>query len=546
MKKVTSKRLLYFLNISMTCYLPIVIMTVAFSCSSKEDTANAKDNIVLGEETDMVFFAFDEYNIPWKDNLHMTMVQPEKYANNPVLPRGDKGSVDEFGVQFYGSVIKDKGKFRLWYIAMDNESLPLILNSEKRKNYSGLRPAYAESEDGIHWYKPNLGLVEYRGNKNNNLVLIDPPEVAGIHLIVLHEPDDPDAEKQFKMLLTVAAKMRKGEIQTESSIVLFSADGLRWKSASELTFKDGVLDENSLVLPHVYFEQGGLYRWKGVYHLSGQQFDWWKNDGNRVGRVMKIFRSPDLLNWDPAMAYSFRRDDLGDQALAPGSREEAHIASSVWHRNNVLLGVYGLWHGAEKWEDRSMDLGFMFSNDGIHFREPVRDYVFIKRGGTGDWDEGGLLQGQGFINIKDSTYIWYGSWDMTKLNYPPRGGVGLVTFRRDGFAYLQAKDTKRESHFITRTIEQHELKSDHISLHINAEGATNLLPIRVELVDNSGIPIPEYSGNNAALITGDGTYQEVKWPGTKPPIKRDFAIRVSYAANNAMRFYALYLDQNME
>jgi hypothetical protein len=27
---------------------------------------------------------------------------------------------------------------------------------------------YAVSEDGLHWEKPNLGLVEYNGSKENN------------------------------------------------------------------------------------------------------------------------------------------------------------------------------------------------------------------------------------------------------------------------------------------------------------------------------------------------------------------------------------------
>ena len=29
---------------------------------------------------------------------------------------------------------------------------------------------YAESEDGIHWHKPDLGLCEFQGSKANNIV----------------------------------------------------------------------------------------------------------------------------------------------------------------------------------------------------------------------------------------------------------------------------------------------------------------------------------------------------------------------------------------
>lgn len=493
-------------------------------------------------DDDKVFFAFDDDNIPWKHNLQLSLVKPTKLAQNPVLPRGPKGSVDEFGVQFYGSIIQHEGKYKMWYIAMDNESLSRLLTSKTKKDYSGLRPAYAESEDGIHWQKPNLGLVSYKGNKDNNLVLIDPPETAGIHLIVLYEPTDPDANKRFKMLLTVAADMQGGTLQTESSVVLFSPDGLRWKSASPLHFHGGILAESDLQLPAVYFEQGGLYRWKGIYHLAGQQFDWWINDGNPVGRVMKIFRSPDLLHWEEAMSYSYRRDDRGDPSVKPGLREEAHLAGSVWTRNNVLLATYGMWHGAEHWEDRSMDLGLLLSTDGIHFNEPIRDAVFIERGKPGEWDEGGLLQGQGFMNIEDSTYIAYGSWDMTKPDYPPRGGVGLIRLRRDGFGFLAPKDPTRDAYFITRNIEPHEFKNGSPAIHLNIEGCSETSPIRVELIDERGVPIPKYSGENAAEVTRSDVYCEVNWPnGVPSSMESDFALKVTLVRPDNTRIYALYL-----
>jgi hypothetical protein len=76
------------------------------------------------------------------------------------------------------------------------------------------------------------------------------------------------------------------------------------------------------------------------------------------------------------------------------------------------LGLYGLWHGAKQWKDRSIDLGFLVSNDGVHFREPARDWVFLQRGEDGAWDEGGLLQAQAFENVGEATYVWYGAWDL--------------------------------------------------------------------------------------------------------------------------------------
>src|SRR5437763_1506492 len=36
--------------------------------------------------------------------------------------------------------------------------------------------AYAESRDGIHWMKPKLGVVEFRGSKANNLFYTFAPD----------------------------------------------------------------------------------------------------------------------------------------------------------------------------------------------------------------------------------------------------------------------------------------------------------------------------------------------------------------------------------
>ena len=486
------------------------------------------------------FFAFDDHGIPKQDNLRLTLLQPKKHPNNPVVPRGAKGSVDEWAVQFYGSVLRHEGKFKMWYVAADDESLELI---KRGLGFSGLRPAYAESADGIHWRKPNLGLVEHGGNKQNNLVLMDPSDVGGIHLIVIHEADEPDPARRFKMLLTVAASV--GRSKGSSSITLFSPDGLRWKSGTRVRFEKGFLVEEDLILPQGNYEQGGLYKWNGIYHLPGQQFSpWvWQPDGKPVGRAMTILRSRDLIEWEPTKSLGFIRGGSVGREIPVSQAEEAHLAASVWHRGNVLLGVYGLWHGAANWQDRTMDLGFMISNDGLHFREPIRDYVFIPRGEDGAWDQGGLLQGQGFANVGEQTYHWYGSWDLRKPSYPPRGGVGLVTLPRDRFGYLSRHREKAPAQFVTDLVEP---KSAAARLFVNVEGVSDQTPLAIELLDAREQPLPDYSGENAAKVTAGGTHVAVIWPSRKSGTVdsgKQFLIRAILPEGGDVRIYAVYVDR---
>ena len=47
----------------------------------------------------------------------------------------------------------------MWYTGHDKDNRRLV--------------CYAVSRDGVEWKKPNLGLVEYNGSRDNNLVLSD-------------------------------------------------------------------------------------------------------------------------------------------------------------------------------------------------------------------------------------------------------------------------------------------------------------------------------------------------------------------------------------
>ena len=59
------------------------------------------------------------------------------------------------------SVLQDQGKLRMWYECYDREGWPTADDTSF---------CYAESEDGINWTRPNLGLFEYKGSKKNNIL----------------------------------------------------------------------------------------------------------------------------------------------------------------------------------------------------------------------------------------------------------------------------------------------------------------------------------------------------------------------------------------
>src|SRR5205085_6501658 len=81
----------------------------------------------------------------------------------------------------------------------------------------------AISNDGYHWEKPNLGLIEYKGSKKNNILALW-TDYDGYYNVI-KDPHDPDPQRRYKAM---------GELdpppanQSGGVSVAFSPDGVRW------------------------------------------------------------------------------------------------------------------------------------------------------------------------------------------------------------------------------------------------------------------------------------------------------------------------------
>lgn len=493
--------------------------------------------------SEAVLFAFDDHSIPWRDNLKLTPITAEKHPANPVVRRGLKGAPDHGHAILYGSVLHIGGKFRMWYLGMFETDLK-----------SGQAPGwwrpmcYAESDDGVTWTKPELGLVEFNGNRKNNICRIDSevPSLAKVNdfLSVLHEPDDPDPQRRYKCAYIAHPTFddvrggRSGigpdERRWGAFICATSPDGLSWKVVGDRPMNAG----------GERFEVSGLYRFGNFYYAPGQLAQpWaWRADGSPIGRVMLSYRSPDFENWSAGKATSFARH--GQLASTPIKGQQTHMGAGMWNRGNAIVGLYGRWQDAEKkpadgryWNAGvTIDLGLIVSNDGIHFREPVPDHPVIPRGGEDDWDNIALLQGHAFVNAGDQTMMWYSHWDTGgKLRNME---IGLASLRRDGFAHLSRHISDSRAQFVTTTFET----EGKARLYLNAEGVSKRQPLRVELLDDFDRPIAGFSGQGSAKMIRSGTRLEVRW--ARPlPIGQKLAARITYPTGGDAKVYAIYIGE---
>ncbi len=486
------------------------------------DRGAPSNALVTGIDPDeLVLFAFDDHWIPLRSQLELHMERPSLYESNPVLKLGNEDEPDHFFASLYGTVFRLNGKFRMWYGAVDNweEFEP------PRKN---MRLAYAESDDGIHWLKPRLGLRAYRGNKENNLLALE--REAYNSPLVLYEPEEPDPSRRFKM--TFVGYNHSGIPRSPLLCVAFSPDGFRWKEY-----------QSNPVVRHTWCETSGIYRWNGNYYVNGQTS--WPTTNPK--RTMMSFVSRDMCDWEQAGIVSFYRHDLSHRTgfnVGP----QVHLGASVWHRRNVLLGFYGQWEGPtnDQKPDVRMNLGLIISNDGLLFREPVPGFSFIKWGEEkSDWKTIRLLQGNAFVNHGDQTLIWYGgASDPTgkSIAIEHRAMVGLATLPRDRFGSLRPRGA--DAGWISNLLPP---MPAGVQLAINADGLGPEAQLRVEALDNDFHPVAGYSGDKAAHLIQSSLRERVIWPERRAGFSssKPWRLRLKFEGDQAkqIRFYALYLKQ---
>lgn len=127
-----------------------------------------------------------------------------------------------------GTLILEPGVFKYWYQVY---TLPGACAATP----GTFQAAYAESTDGLHWHKPELGLVRLASGEPNNLFATD---VGWIN--VIRDDHDPTQRRRYKMLAFGAGQRKRGArpgwMGTEGGwgwCVYFSPDGLHWEGHPE-------------------------------------------------------------------------------------------------------------------------------------------------------------------------------------------------------------------------------------------------------------------------------------------------------------------------
>jgi hypothetical protein len=162
----------------------------------------------------------DDDLIARTNGIEQIVNQPAKHHVNPVLT-WDKPWEGNCVIT-WGSILyePDEKLFKAWYE---------VYKKYPPQGEAKVVVCYATSRDGIKWDKPNLGLYDFRGSKENNIImrdLIDAPTV-------FRDPN-PTADVKYRMFWCGRDSRKDWIVQSA-----ISADGIHWKEQEGVRVKAG-------------------------------------------------------------------------------------------------------------------------------------------------------------------------------------------------------------------------------------------------------------------------------------------------------------------
>jgi len=410
----------------------------------------------------------------------------------------------------YHSIFRDGDLYRMYYKAWDIDVGPDTLQTRGQ-----LFCCYAESDDGIRWRKPALGLHEFEGSKENNIVLAPRKVGDGAadpgHCAVFKDPNpDAPAEARYKAII------RDGK--RHGLLAFQSPDGLHWTPMSDRpVITEGAFDSQNLAF---WDPVRGEYRayWR-VFTEGVTDGTTWKPAGVRAIRTAT---SENFLDWESHADLTYV--DSPAQQLYTNQVEPYHRAPHLFigfptryvdrGRSDSMRAL----PEPERREHRaraSRRYGtalteglLMSSRDGVTFHR--WNEAFLRPGieRPGSWRYGDAYIGWHLVETESplegaprelSLYATEGYW------HGEGSRLRRYTLRLDGF--VSASAGWEGGHLVTRPV-----VFDGSRLEINfATSAAGSL--RVEIQDPDGEPKEGFALADCPEVFGDSVARTVRWKG---------------------------------
>lgn len=412
------------------------------------------------------------------DKLNGTTLQLQRPERREIALACDAPWEDN--IAGFNSVFQDGNSVRLYYRA----GIP------DRSDESHQIIALAESTDGGRSFtRPNLGLVEFGGTKDNNILASGgPPRIPPVFI-----DTNPDCKPQERY---------KGlSSKWKSLYAMCSADGIRWQPMSaEPLQMDGTFDTVNTAF---WDSLAGCYRsftryFENLVPESTEQDV--LGPKPTVVRAIQSSTSQDFIHWTPVVHHQYEDDasktQLYTNATLPCPGAE-HIYLSLPNRY-VQDRITKPEHGVPGVNDAL----FMASRDCVHWKRYLEAWVRPDLDEK-NWTDRNNYPTWGIVQTSDSEWSIYISEHYRHATVRPR--LRRLSIRPYGFVSIHADYAGGEC--VTQPI---VFGGRELRLNCSTSAAGS---IRVEVQDEQGTPMEGFGIEDSDLFFGDKLDALMSWKG---------------------------------
>lgn len=333
---------------------------------------------------------------------------------------------------------------------------------------------YAESKDGVHWTKPALGLVEFEGSRDNNL-LFRYAHGTGVFL----DGEEQDPARRYKLVTKVEYSGGRNFMA-----VNFSEDGVRW--GEMLPWPRGNPPADSHNYPF-RDKRDGLFK---VITRT------WR-DGVRIS---SLCASADFLNWSEPQEI-LRGDGFGDQVYS----------MPIFWADGLYLGLASIFHEGDRTapDFDLVDCELTWAYRPEHFNRAAPGEYVIPRGPgqypNGDFDCGCIYAAPPFE--KDGkVWVYYMGGNGQHTNFRETS-LARGYWEKGRYACYTVREPGREGVLRTALC---SVIDDQLELLADVSGGGQLA---AALYDREGREVPGYGFADCQLLPGEDGYTRLRFQG---------------------------------
>ena len=367
-----------------------------------------------------------------------------------------------------------------------------------------------ESQDGIHWTRPNLGLHEWEGSNQNNIILYETASHAEFTDLSPFIDTGPNATSEARYKAVGFTVDMKGLFAYQSP------DGIHWTPMStEPVYTDGAFDtqnitfwsekEQKYILYYRVFSEGGYKGTRMIARAVSDDYLHWTNEGPIVfpegegpvpeaqyytNGILPYYRAPNVYLGLPA-----RYVDNGllraSEYLPEWDRRRERMTQESRYGTAVTDSVY------------------ITSRDGMHFRRSNEAFLSPGLKTKDNWVYGDNYLAWTVIETDSLRDDCPRELSLYSTESYFTGTITLLrryTLRIDGFGSVHAKNTIGE--MVTRPF---TFTGKELSLNLGTAAAGF---VKMEFLDTSGNPIPGFTLEECDMFFGDTLDWRCSWNGS--------------------------------